>query len=194
MKHLSISLIIGFLIGSVSRADTKEFSFPNYDQASQATNFVRFDMASTKFGVLTTFFTGFIRNFKIDGTIKDTAIVPGASIEFLVTDLDTDVDGRNEKMWEDTLDSKQNPKVLLTLEKAVPLNQGSIDIPAVLKIRGQDHPLTLKVKASLTNGNLIVDILGEASIKALLLPDPSILIATVRDRIDIKSHFELTRK
>lgn len=165
-----------------------DFSSTNYDSAKIADSYVRFNMESTKLGIITTKFTGYLKAFKVNGDLKNETVLSGSSIVFNAKDLDTDVDGRNEKMWDLCLNSSQHPSVQIKLNKEVPLDGTIHEIPATLVLRGNDHAITLSVKAFRENKQFIVDISGELSIKGLKIPDPSIAIASVRDKIELTSH------
>lgn len=194
MRHRYLAfLFFTFIVTHNLHAETLEINKMSYKEAKSADVFVRFDMASTKFGLITTSFSGFARKFKVSGDIKNDVLQAGAQIEFAVKDLDTDINGRNEKMWSQCLDEKNHPTVRLTLNQAVPLTGELKDIPATLNVRGADKNIVLKVKSVSISDNISFDISGSVSIKELQIPDPSIAIASVRDRIDIVSHLVVAR-
>jgi len=141
-------------------------------------------MASKKVGLFTSHFTGFVKKFSVSGD-KNGNSIHNAVVEFDVKELDTDIDGRNEKMWDLCLDASHHPKVQIKLSQPIEIGAEEKEIPGTINLRGQDYPITLKVKV---DSNMVVDIKGQISIKELKIPDPSIAIASVRDSIDISAH------
>lgn len=188
----NVSLLLMMMVvgaGSVTAwAGQQEFQTANYKEAKSAESYLRFDMASTKMGLVTTSFTGFVKKFSAQGEIKDQQLQSGARVEFQVQDMDTDINGRNEKMWEKCLDYKNHPQMKLVLSKSVPLNGEEMEVPALISLRGQEKPVNLKVKAVREEGKIIFDLRGEISLKAFEIPDPSIFVASVRDKVEIKGH------
>lgn len=188
-KLMSTILFLFILLPLHAQAVQQEFQSASYDEAAKAANYLRFNMASTKMGLLTTHFTGYVKNFLVRGEFNEKEVRSGAQIEFKVADLDTDVSGRNEKMWNKCLDEKNNPLIRVTLNEAVAFNKESAPIKATLQLRGQEKPISVFVKASLSESGITVDLSSELSIKELGIPDPSILVASVKDKIEIKGHF-----
>lgn len=178
MKHLVFAFI--FLISQSLRAEDLKFDFKNYDEAQKAQDFVRFDMKSTKLGLLTTSFTGFVKSFTAKGDLKSTGI-ENASVEWTAESMDTDIDGRNEKMWELCLDYKNHPTLKLIFDE--PISFGENEIKAHINVRGVDKPVTVAVKALKTDAGVFAEGKAKLSIRALELPDPSIAIASVKDEI-----------
>ena len=106
-----------------------------------------------------------------------------------MNDLDTDVDSRNEKMWNYCLDSKNNSRIRITVLDNIALNGETQTHSATLFIRGKEKPISLKIKAEqISTGDLIIDLNGDLSLKALEIPDPSIVVASVKDEIKLESH------
>jgi len=188
---LFFALILGSLAGQA-----KEVTFSNmtYKEAKNSPSYVRFDMSSTKMGFITTRFTGFARTFRIQGNIKDGVLEPGARLTFATTDLDTDIDARNEKMWLTCLDSVHYPNIEMTLTEKVPLNGQTTKVPGLILLRGQSHPIELQATGSTNGDQQTFEITGKLSISSLGIPDPSIIIAKVDDEIDVTAHVEIPQK
>ncbi len=184
-KLLLIAIMIFWFLPIVSKSESYNFSSSNYEDAKKADSYIKFDMASTKVGIFTSHFTGYVKKFSISGNKKDN-FISDAIVEFEVKELDTDIDGRNEKMWDQCLDATHNPKIQIKLSQKIEIGGPRKDIAGVINVRGEDHSLTLSVEV---NSDMIADIKGQVSIKDLKIPDPSIAIASVRDTIDIGAHF-----
>lgn len=182
--HILFFVLVIGLQPTLSRAESYNFTSENYEEAKKAESNIKFDMASTKVGLFTSHFTGFVKKFSVSGD-KNGNSIHNAAIEFDVKELDTDIDGRNEKMWDLCLDASNHPKVQIKLSQPIEIGAEEREIPGIINVRGQDYPLTLKIKV---DSNMIVDIKGQISIKELKIPDPSIAIASVRDSIDISAH------
>lgn len=169
----------------IGQARTVEFDFVNYEGASKATSFLRFDMSSTKLGLITTSFQGFVKKFAVKGDVKGEKIVSGATVEFAVRDLDTDIDGRNEKLWNQCLDQEHHGQIKLALEGEIPIDGVDVDLPGQIYLRGYSKPIVVKIRATRRGNNLEVVLSTKLSIKELNIPDPSIVVASVKDEIAV---------
>lgn len=182
-------VIYSFGVGAASQ----EFSYASYKEAKGAPSFLRFDMESTKMGLLTTSFDGAIKRFSLHGDLTPDSLQQGARIEFAVNDIDTDNGSRNDKMWNHCLNGKTHPHLKITLGGALPLNGEKVTIPAVLSLRGYEKPITLSSRGQKTAKGVEFDFSATLSIKDLEIPDPSIVIASVRDTIEVTGHFIVVR-
>jgi hypothetical protein len=180
------------LVSSTSFANDYEFKNASYKEASKSESFVQFKMSSTKVGIFTTSFDGYVKNFKLQGQVENQQLKAGASIEFLVEDLDTDIDGRNEKMWDLCLDSKKHPKLSLVLTSDVLINDNEVIVPAKLYLRGYEKPVLLTVRGSKENHQIAFQMQGKLSLRELEIPDPSIAVASVKDEILVTSKIVIT--
>jgi polyisoprenoid-binding protein YceI len=188
-------IMLTFILWSTnSFAETQSFSNVSYKEAKQAESFIRFDMASTKLGLVTTSFDGYVKQFNLQGAIDQEKLISGASIEFAVKELDTDTGARNEKMWDHCLDMKNHPTIRIVLKNEVHIGRDSETIPATIFLRGTEKPVSLSAKATKTAQGVVFDFSGNFSIKELGIPDPSILIASVRDSIKVTGHFVVPQK
>jgi len=79
-------LFIG-LQPTLSRAESYNFSSENYEEAKKAESNIKFDMASTKVGLFTSHFTGFVKKFSVSGE-KHGNSIHNTSIEFVVKELE----------------------------------------------------------------------------------------------------------
>lgn len=195
LKNIPLLLFtsVAFLFPKFSWAESYDYSSTNYSDAKKSESYLKFEMASTKVGLFTTHFTGYAKKFSVSGNKKQN-LVSDATVEFNVDQLDTDTDGRNEKMWNHCLDISHHPKVSIKLKESISIDGVERSIPAIINLRGEDHAIQLVVKATKEENKLLVDIKGELSIKELNIPDPSIAIASVRDAIDISAHIVIEEK
>ncbi|MBI2521150.1 MAG: YceI family protein [Bdellovibrio sp.] len=180
-----------FLLLSLSiRAKEITVTSSNYKEAMTKSNFIKFDMESTKLGFVTTGFTGVAKQFRIsfdeqNNTLsKILVVVP-------VKQMDTDSNGRNEKMWETSLGEPQYPEIKVDLPGPVPLQEGVSTVEGHVQIRGLFYPIKLKLELKKREGGMTVLGTSELSISGTKIPDPSIMIAKVRDRIDLSFQLDI---
>lgn len=188
MKILLFALL--FTTSLFAKSYQQEFSQEDFYKAKSAVSFLRFDMKSTKMAMITTDFYGIAKKFTVSfehskNTIKD------AIVTFKVTDLDTDVNDRNKKMYDLCFESKKFPHLIVTLNNPIKIGKASQSIPATMNIRGKNKSIQIMVETVKKGKKLTVTGVAKVSIKALEIPDPSIWIAKVDDSIDLKFNFEL---
>jgi hypothetical protein len=179
---LSISL---FSVAAVE----KNVAYTNYEDALKALDTISFDMESTKAGLITTGFTGVAKSFSLDyervgNTFKNMTIT------ILVASLDTDIDGRNEKMHELCFDYKNFDKIIVRLKNNFEIGDSLIQKASIL-VRGKWFDINLSIQSSIQGDKTLISGSSAVSLKALLIPDPSIWIASVRDLVDLKFKLEL---
>lgn len=190
LNYNRLLILVSILFVSVGAfAKTQTYTATSYKEAQKAKSFIRFDMASTKLGLVTTSFQGYTKQFILEGEIQQNQLAQGAHVEFSVKDLDTDNGSRNEKMWDQILDYKNHPKIRLVIGKELPIDGESKSLPVSISLRGKEKSIMLTGKAQRTSQGIEFDFSGELSIKGLEIPDPSIVIASVRDSIKVTAHF-----
>lgn len=176
---LSLSLLVSFSVfaGNVN----KGFSSKTYEDAESSEHYIRFDMKSTKAGMFTTSFTGFVKDFTVS-THKKADMLSGGIIKFKVLSLDTDSDSRDEKMHNKCFSHTQFPELIVKFKDSIKFNS-EVDINGTINVRGKDKPIKIHVKVD-KKGD-VIQILGTAKVKLteLEIPDPSIFIATVTDEV-----------
>lgn len=187
---MKIMLSLILLISSAF-AETKSFKYNNFEEAENALSYVRFDMESTKAGLITTSFNGFAKTFKISYKKKSKQFKNvKAFVE--VIDLDTDVNARNEKMHNLCFEQKKYPQLVVSLNEDLSIGMKK-EVKATISVRGKDYPIKMKFKLSDEGENILFEGSSSVSLKSLLIPDPSIWIASVRDRVDLKFKFEIKK-
>ncbi len=199
MKILFILIFILACSGSFSllKAESieKAFKFKSYEKAKQASSFLKFDMKSTKIGIITTSFDGYVKNFKISGRFEK-GLVHHGQIEFDVKQMDTDSDGRNEKMYNKCLDftNKKHSKIVVRLVDAFDISKVSQKLRGILRIRGKNKKIMVDFQLKKDKENYILTGNSDLSIKALDIPDPSIIVASVNDKIKVSFKFILQKR
>lgn len=184
MKFFKLLTILLLLQTSLFAESKLTLKYDSYEKALEAKNHIFFNMSSTKAGIITTDFKGAVKDAQITyskdakGNYKDISIVINAK------QLDTDNDARNDKMYEQSLETEKYPKLTVRIPGPVrlgELNKGSIEV------RNKKHSIVLFIEK-------VVSAEGEASLagksvlslKKLEIPDPSIWIATVHDEVEVR--------
>ena len=172
-------------------ADTLEVKNQTFAEAKMNRDFVRFDMASTKIGLFTSHFSGFVRNFKLEYQVGDHE-VHDIKIQFLASDMDTDNGSRNAKMRAKCLNEKDFPQMEVQISQLLKVVEGEQKVAGVLLVRGQKKPIEMSISMH-KESDSAWDIEGtsDLSLKDLEIPDPSISIASVDDHVRI--HFRMLR-
>lgn len=178
-----LSFVLLFLSFSIMAREIA-VSSRNYKEAMAQSNFIKFDMESTKLGLVTTGFTGVAKQFRVsfeeqNNTLSKIVVV------MPVKEMDTDTDARNEKMWETSLAMSQHPEIKVDLPGPVPLQEGVSEVEGHVQIRGLFYPIKVKLELKKREGGMTVTGNAELTISGTKIPDPSIFIAKVRDRIDL---------
>jgi polyisoprenoid-binding protein YceI len=191
MKNILLFLLT---LSASTLVSANDFSFgvKTYKEAEKSANFVRFDMQSTKLGMLTTGFTGFVKDFNVSAEPSEEGF-KNARITFQTQALDTDVNARNEKMWELCFDYKKHPQITLTLDGTVPLTGAQATLQGTLNVRGESKPVSVTIKSVEVNGQYIVDGESTLDIFEMGLPDPSIFVAKVDPKVRLKFHLAVPK-
>lgn len=158
--------------------------YKSYDDAKKAPSFVKFESESTKFGLITSSFNGYAKDVVLNYDLVSDLL---SKLEVLipVKSLDTDVDGRNEKMYDKILEAEKYPNIIVTLAEKTPLKEGEQTINMIFDIKGTKITRPVKLIISRTNGKISAKGVTSISLKEAHLPDPSIAIAKVRDNFDL---------
>jgi polyisoprenoid-binding protein YceI len=184
MKQLILIATV-FISGlNLAWAKSVHFEYPDYETAEKAESFLKFEGVSTKAGFISSTFAGYVKNFDVESDVTEQSFEKVKAI-FKTETLDTDNGARNDKMWGKCLDSKTYPTVAITLSNSVARASGQQTIPGTILIRGVERPI--QVKLSVDEDESSYTLKGETfiSVKETQIPDPSIFIAKLRDKIDI---------
>jgi len=190
--YLKLIIVCIFFIPlfALGKVISQSYAFKDYDEAYESPIFLKFDMESTKLGLITTDFTGFVKNFSVTGDVQKN-IAKKITLSFLIKNMDTDSDGRNEKMWEYCLDFKNHPEIILNSKNPITLNEGQQTVPLWINLRGKKFPIDMDIKLKKEANQILATGNAKAFISKLEIPDPSIAIAEVNDLIKISFHFPI---
>ncbi|MBC7174481.1 MAG: YceI family protein [Polyangiaceae bacterium] len=185
MKNVLIAATLVGLAAApfgAAHADARTVRFHD-DGSASSDDRLRFELESTKGGVIHSKVEGHVQDFAVsydrDGqTVRDVRLV------FDVNKMDTDNGRRDEKMKDICLGADRFPTVEVSIPGAVPEHaHGSV--PARIKVRGRWHPIRLQLSARPDGSQTMIEGRASVSLSSLGVPDPSIWIARVRDRVDI---------
>ena len=159
-------------------------SSESYADAMKSDCFIKFDMKSTKAGFITTSFTGVVKKFNTVFNWNGEEFA-NALLKINVADMDTDNSARDSKMNEETFSSDKFAE--LAVQIGGPLKAGvHNNVPGLLTVRGKIKEITLNLDMTVSKDKeYVIKGSSQMSIKQLELPDPSIFIASVRDRVDL---------
>jgi polyisoprenoid-binding protein YceI len=185
-------LIFIFLFGSQINANANIFSqkVETFEQAKKHSNFIKFIGKSTKFGLVTTEFDGYTKEFTINYDKKNQQI-ENIKVEVIASSIDTDSDGRNEKMYQQCLETEKFKTIMVSLKSAIDLNQTQQTMSATLRVRDQETPIELKLDLKKIDNKIILAGQSQFLLSSLAVADPSIAIAKVHDQFQLSFQIEL---
>lgn len=186
-KILSKSFLIAVMLGTSFYINAEQISldYKNYDEALRGQNTIKFDMESTKAGIITTGFSGVVKKGTLDYLKKDNNYTD-VKLLIPVKEIDTDVSGRNEKMWDLCFSADKFSNIEVTFSRiALADNKAT----GTINVRGESYPVSISYSVENKDGKQKFQFKTTLSIKDLKIPDPSIFIAKVRDEIELSGEF-----
>jgi polyisoprenoid-binding protein YceI len=153
------------------------------DGGARDGDFLRFVLTSVKAGLFSSTVEVRVRDFDVSFALAgDTA--RDVRVAFDVRDMTTGDGGRDDKMWSFCLDAAHHPRIEVEIPGPVEIGHAR-EIPARMRIRGRWHPIRLSLSSRRAGDRTIVEGHARVSFSELGIPDPSIWIAHVEDRVDI---------
>lgn len=190
MKTIT-SLIVLLVCASAQAATLKALiRHKDYETALKHPNQIRFSMQSTKLGLLASEFVGVVKQFDASCE-QEGEILHHGKITFKASQMDTDLGARNRKMLDLCLDNVKFPEITVDFSTSTLRTDGTPrKVKGQISIRGKRYPIEATLSA--TPGKQGVTIHGNSAVElsALGIPDPSIAVAKVRDRVDLS--FQVT--
>lgn len=188
MKYIFIFLLLTTSL--YAKSYKREFKYSDFYQAKTAPSFLRFDMESTKMGMMTTSFHGVAKKFDVNFGLKDNTLT-NTVVHFRVEELDTDVNDRNKKMYNLCFEKDKFPDLIVTLNGPYIIGKTKKSVAATMNVRGKNKQIQIMLDITKKGNKLIVTGVSQVSLKALEIPDPSIWIAKVKDKIELRFNLEL---
>ena len=179
MKYLIIFITLVF-----NQVIAKTFTFDDYEAAQESQNYVKFESESTKFGLLTTSFDGHAKKFTINYNIVDS-IVSDIKVNIYASSFDTNNSARDSKMMESILEVQKFPKVTFRSSEIISISKVNQSLSGYIEIKGERFAVNLNIAIKKENKKIFISGRTSLSLKEMGIPDPSIMIAKVRDTFDI---------
>ena len=175
------------LISTNNFVDASELSyqFKNYDEARESVNYLKFEGASTKLGLITTSFDGYAKDIQINYDLAHDQL-NSLEVTILVKGLDTDIKSRDEKMHNEIFEFGVHPIIKARALGKLVLAPGEQNVDMLFTVKGKELTKKIKLKIEKKEDRFFISGQTSLSLKELALPDPSIAIATVRDNFDVK--------
>lgn len=105
---------------------------------------------------------------------------------------DTDNKARDHKMTQEVLEAEKFPEITFTPQQAkgtlAPSGPSQIQLLGVMNLHGQNHPMTLDVKAEVQGHTLTADTSFEIPYIQWGLKNPSMLFLRVKDKVEVHIH------
>ncbi|MEA9355780.1 isoprenylcysteine carboxylmethyltransferase family protein [Bacteriovorax sp. PP10] len=178
-------LILLLTINLPLSAEEIHYQFKDYKEAKKSENYINFESTSTKFGMINSTFDGYAKDITVKYHLN------GKVIEHLETiiesnTLDTDVDSRNQKMFNSILETDKYPQIKIVINEKVTLSEGEHQVEMIFFIKDKQILKKVSYVVEVKNGKFWIYGKTALGLKELGLPDPSIIIAKVRDLFDLK--------
>lgn len=179
-----IPFIFFLILSFNTRASEIKIHSNDYEHAKNNIAFIKFESTSTKFGVFSSTFDGYARDIMIRYELTNNE-VSKLEVEIPVKGLDTDNNARNEKMYNEVLDSTNHPTISVSSAEKISLQPGEKVIDMTFLVKGNKVSKEVKLTITKENGKILIKGFTTLGLKELQLPDPSIAIAKVRDIFDL---------
>ncbi len=171
---------------------TAKIQHKDYDTALEHRDHIHFKMVSTKLGMISTTFTGVVKEFGVAFKSSGNTLYNG-SINFKVEQMDTDLGGRNKKMLDLCLQHKKFPEIKVDFSQAkLQLGAAPQLIKGKMTVLGESYPIEATMSATRDKDGITIKGNSAVALSTLKIPDPSIAIASVKDRVDLE--FQVTVK
>ncbi len=168
----------------------KDYTFSDYDLASESDEFIKFESESTKLGLITTSFDGYAKSFKTN-IEKNNDSVNKVEVILNSKSIDTDSGSRNEKMHELCLSADKFPFVIFSTQEKIALKEDSGEFIGKLKVKDTEKPVKVVYEIYKKEDKFFIKGSTSFSLKEFKVADPSIAIASVRDNFDIRFNLEI---
>jgi len=183
MKYTILMLFLFVFSSSFINGKTFKYEYSDFYKAKVAKSFIRFDMKSTKAGLITTPFFGVVKKFELNTTDNKKL-----SVKFFVKEMDTDVNDRNKKMFDLCLDYQKYKTIEVRTLKEI--KEGPNIVPGTIMIRGKLHKIELNLFLKNRDDKKVISGKTKVDLKELGIPDPSIWIASVDNLVEVSFSFE----
>ena len=192
MKTFVFTIFLLFFSNLAIAGFPTTFDFADFNAAEKADSFLKFEGISKKAGMFSSTFTGFVKNFSVDASTNNSEFT-AVKVNFKTESLDTDIDARNEKMWDKCLDYKNHKEITIQVVEPIKRKLANQKVNAKILIRGVERPISIIVSTS--EDDNMYQVTGETfiSVKETEIPDPSIFVAKLNDTIKIFFNLKIAK-
>lgn len=189
MKKLFIALVASLLSFSLFALEGK-IQYDSFEKAKKSgDNQLKFIVTSTKVGLFSSDVDGYVKNYSYRADYDEkNHILRNMVITIQTAAMDTDGEGRDEKLHNLCLSHKDYPTIEVKLLGSLYLESKR---PSMMKgevlIRGKKKPFSMEVENGFDDKGFFVKGKTTWSLKGMEIPDPSIAVAKLSD--DIRIHF-----
>ena len=176
-------LILVSVINPLESAENT-YHYNDYQEAKKSSKFIKFEGASTKLGLITTNFDGYIKDFKINFELVNDQL-NALSVDIVTKSLDTNINSRNDKMFSSILDTEKYPGIKVVINEKLKLSEGDHTVNMTFTVKEKKVSKAVKFNVIKKSEGYLITGTTSLSLKELDLPDPSIIIAKVDDRFEL---------
>lgn len=177
--------------------------YSDWKEAREAASQLKFTVVSTKIGLFSSDVDGYVKEFNYSAQyLPQESVVKEMKISFLVKDLDTDHQSRDEKLHQLCLSVNEYPQIEVNLPGPLQLNGlNQVELEGDAYLRGKHKKIKVKmmVKKMSDSGQSgekkeHLEITGSSvwDLFEMEIPDPSIAVAKLSPAINI--NFKIIHK
>ncbi len=192
MKKILVLFILAFSCSLFASEWTSSFERENFSAAKNHSEYIRFEVFSTKVGIFTSRVPGYVLKGTASAQLNES-LVSEMKLNLKAASLNTDGESRDEKLHSYCLEVEKYPEIIVEIDESIELGQKAVKT-AQIKIRGEKKPINVELKVEKIADELVAS--GEAvlSVSKLEIPDPSIAVAKLEDKINIFFKLKLNSK
>ncbi|MCB9091228.1 MAG: YceI family protein [Halobacteriovoraceae bacterium] len=188
MMKIFISFVMTFLWIQLSFGFEGKYKAKNFEEAKKnETTQLQFVVTSTKVGIFSSDVDGYAKEFSYSAEVDSKKnIINNMKVVIPVMSMDTDGEGRDEKLHNLCLSHDKFPTIEVLIPGNLFLNKGkTIEVLGDVTIRGKKKKAVVEIQGDLKDGVLVVSGKSSWSLKEMEIPDPSIAVAKLSDEIRI---------
>lgn len=167
----------------------------NYEVAEESENQLMFSIESVKAGLFSSTHVGYVKSFDYNVDLSKKKL-KNMRISFDVKEMDTDNSIRDEKLHNECMKINEHPRLIIEIIDEVEISEleKGKKIEGKVKILGKEKRFIAQISGELEEDELEVNVESVWGFKEMEIPDPSILIAKVKNEIQIKLNLEIKVK
>lgn len=182
------------LLSFSAKSKTYFFESDNFEKAELADSFLNFRIKSTKVGLFSSTVAGFVKSFKAQADFTpNKKSLKGITLTFNPKDMDTGNQDRDEKLHNFCFEAEKYPIVSIHIPSKINLGETLRKVPALMTVRGKTKNIFLDLRIVKSNGKVTAFGSSRLSLSALEIPDPSITVASVDDKIHVDFNIVLEK-